>query len=369
MYTSSKNRFPKLSKLPFLLLMMIVLVSSLGFVTLWSASGGQIDPWAKKQMINFCLFFPLSLLIAMIDIRIIYKFSYIFYFGVLLSLIGVELFGVTAMGGKRWIDLGFTRLQPSEPAKLAIVLMLARYFHKLPLDNILKTSKILIPIIGVTVPAILIIKQPDLGTGIITLVVAVSIFFTAGIQLWKFITVGAGITILLPIAWQMMYDYQRNRVLVFLDPMKDPLGAGYNIIQSKIAIGSGGLFGKGLSHGTQSHLDFLPEHQTDFIFSSLAEELGFIGCFGLLGLYILMILICIAITINCRSLFGKYMVVGITTILFSHVFINIAMVMGIVPAVGVPLPFISYGGTMMASMLIGMGLIMNAAVHRNSNIG
>ena len=369
MYTLSKNRFSKLSKLPFLLLVMIILVSSLGFVTLWSASGGQIEPWAKKQIINFCLFLPLSIFISIIDIRIIYKFSYIFYFGVLLALIGVELFGVTAMGGKRWIDLGVTRLQPSEPAKLAIVLMLARYFHKLPLDDILKTSKILVPIIGVMLPAMLIIKQPDLGTGIISLVVAISIFFIAGVQLWKFVTLAMSILILLPIAWQVMYEYQCTRVLVFLDPMKDPLGAGYNIIQSKIAIGSGGLFGKGLSHGTQSHLDFLPEHQTDFIFSSLAEELGFVGCFGLLVLYILMILISLTIAINSRSLFGKYIVIGIATILFSHVFINIAMVMGMLPAVGVPLPFVSYGGTMMASMLIGMGLIMNVAVHRNSNIG
>lgn len=347
---------------------MILMISSFGFVILWSASGGHLEPWAKKQIINFCLFFPFSILLSMIDIRIIYKFSYIFYFGVLLLLIGVELFGVTAMGGKRWIDLGITRLQPSEPAKLAIVLMLAKYFHNLNLNEILKTSKILPPIFAVLVPVILIIKQPDLGTGIINLVVAVSIFFIAGVQIWKFAAVGASILVLLPIAWRVMYEYQRLRVLVFLDPMKDPLGAGYNIIQSKIAIGSGGLFGKGLTHGTQSHLDFLPEHQTDFIFSTLAEELGFTGCFSLLTLYTAMILICLTIVVNCRSLFGKYMVVGITSILFSHVFINIAMVMGILPAVGVPLPFISYGGTMMASMLIGMGLIMNASVHRNVNI-
>lgn len=368
MYAYPKNRFLKLSRLPFLLITVIVIISSLGFVTLWSASGGHLEPWAKKQIINFCLFFPVSIAIAMLDIRIIYKFSYVFYFGVLLLLVGVELFGITAMGGKRWIDLGITRLQPSEPAKLAIVLMLSRYFHNLSLNDILKTSKILTPLIGVLIPAILIIKQPDLGTGIITLMVAVSIFFIAGVQVWKFASIGISMLVMLPIAWRMMYEYQRSRVLVFLDPMKDPLGAGYNIIQSKIAIGSGGLFGKGLTRGTQSHLDFLPEHQTDFIFSTFAEELGFMGCFGLLTLYTLMILICLTIVINCRSLFGKYMVIGVTSILFSHLFINIAMVMGILPAVGVPLPFISYGGTMMASMLIGMGLIMNACVHRNSNI-
>jgi rod shape determining protein RodA len=246
--------------------------------------------------------------------------------------------------------------------------MLARYFHQLKNNEVLKTSNIIIAIIGVLIPVFLIIKQPDLGTGIITLVVAVSIFFASGIQIWKFLTIGGGILILLPVAWHIMYDYQRKRVLVFLDPERDPLGAGYNIIQSKIAIGSGGLFGKGLTHGTQSHLDFLPEHQTDFIFSTFAEELGFVGCLGLLSMYVLIMFICLITVINCRSMFGKYMVIGVASILFSHVFINMAMVMGMLPAVGVPLPFISYGGTMMASMLVGTGLIMNAAVHKNSNI-
>lgn len=369
MYIYPKSFLSKILKLPVILLGMIFLVSIFGFIILWSAGGGHIEPWAKKQMINFTLFLPISIIIAMIDIRTIFRFSYIFYISIVLLLIGVELFGVTAMGGKRWINIGITRLQPSEPAKLAIVLMLAKYFHQLKAEDITKMIKIILPTIGVLIPAILIVKQPDLGTGIIAVLVAVSIFFAAGVEIWKFLTVGGCILALLPIAWHMMYDYQRKRVLVFLNPAQDPLGAGYNIIQSKIAIGSGGLFGKGLTNGTQSHLDFLPEHQTDFIFSTLAEELGLFGCVCLLGIYIIIVLISLAIAVNCRSLFGKYMVIGVASILFCHVFINISMVMGVLPVVGVPLPFISYGGTMMASMLIGVGLIMNAAVHSSTNVG
>lgn len=362
------NYLNSFAELPITLLLIISLICCGGFVMLWSAAGASVEPWACKQLRNFCLFFPIAIIIALIDIKIIFKFSYLFYIVALILLLGVEFFGFSAMGGKRWIDLGIVKLQPSELIKLAIVLMVARYFHQLKAEDIGKIHKLLPVIVAVILPTTLIIKQPDLGTGMIVLIVASVMFFAAGIRIWKFIVAG-GITLCsLPLVWHMMYEYQKARVMVFLDPSRDPLSKGYNIIQSKIAIGSGGLFGKGLTKGTQSHLDFLPEHQTDFIFAFLAEEVGFVGCLILLIFYSALMFISLTIAINCRTIFAKLMVIGVSAIFFSHVFINIAMVMGVLPAVGIPLPFLSYGGTMMASMLIGFGLIMNAQVHRHSNI-
>jgi len=357
----------KFLKLPVLLTITICLISSLGFLVLYSAAGGNLYPWAYRQILNFALLFPMSILIATINIKTIYRFSYYFYFAVMFSLIAVEIFGTTAKGASRWLNLGFLKLQPSEPTKLAIVLMLARYFHDLKANQVNQFSKTFLGMLAVICPFALICKQPDLGTAIIVIIVAVSIFFASGIDTWKFIALGISVLGSLPIIWHMMYDYQKQRVMVFLDPNKDPLGNGYNIIQSKIAIGSGGLWGKGIGYGSQSHLDFLPEHQTDFVFATMSEELGFAGGISLLFLYSLVISISISIAINCRTMFGKLVSVGITTIFFSHAFINIAMVMGLLPAVGVPLPLVSYGGTMMSSMLIGFGLIMNAEIHRTTN--
>jgi rod shape determining protein RodA len=358
----------KLAKLPVSIPFFVSLICIYGFAVLYSASGGQIHPWAYKQIMIFCASMPAAFIIAMIDLNLIFRFSYLPYIVVLILLVFVELFGKNAMGGTRWLDLGLFRLQPSEPAKIAIVLMLAGYFHKATESDFNKLSFILIPAIAVCIPVLLIIKQPDLGTGVITLLVAAIMFFATGIRIIYFIISGILAIISLPVIWLMLYDYQRNRVLIFINPEMEPLGAGYNIIQSKIAIGSGGLLGKGLFNGTQSHLNFLPVYETDFIFSFLAEELGFIGGALLLLLYLMVIVSSLAVAINCRSRFAKLMSVGITSIFFSHIFINIAMVMGLLPVVGVPLPLVSYGGTMMVSMLVGFGLIMNAGVNRHTVI-
>jgi rod shape determining protein RodA len=363
-----RDNYNKLTRLPLTLILLISIICIYGFCVLYSAGGMDIYPFAYKQIIKFCIFLPCSILIALIDLKLIFRFSYFIYFTILILLVAVDLFGSSAMGAKRWINLGFASLQPAELAKIAIVLMLAKFFHSLKSEDLAKAHKILPAIIAVIIPIILIIKQPDLGTGIITLIVTFVIFFTAGVSIKQFLVVGFIITICLPIIWSLMYDYQRTRILVFLDPERDPLGSGYNIIQSKIAIGSGGFFGKGLGNGTQSQLDFLPEHQTDFIFSCLAEEFGFAGGLLLVILYSLVLVLNLLITINCKTLFAKLTVIGITTIFFSHIFINISMVMGLLPAVGVPLPFMSYGGTMMASMLVGFGLIMNIAIHQHENL-
>jgi rod shape determining protein RodA len=364
---SKEQFFKKIKRIPLSIPLLIALICIYGFILLYSAAGGHIEPWASKQIIVFSIFMPISILIAMLDLRLIYHLSYVFYAFTFILLIVVEFTGKSAMGATRWIDLGIFTIQPSELVKISIVLMLAKYFNESDKYNFNK-YKILIPIIASIIPIALVVKQPDLGTGIITIIVVITMFFAAGIRLAYFIISGVIGIATMPLIWIMMHNYQRNRILTFLDPERDPLGAGYNIIQSKIAIGSGGLFGKGLLSGTQSQLNFLPEHQTDFIFAFLTEELGFVGGVILLILYSILIISSLHIAINCRAKFAKLMAIGITTLFFSHIFINVAMVMGILPAVGIPLPLVSYGRTMMVSMLIGFGLIMNAAVNQRNNI-
>jgi rod shape determining protein RodA len=362
-----KEKFTaKIKRIPITIIISVSLVSLYGFVLLYSAAGGEIKPWAYKQISIFFIFLPISILISLIDLRILYHFSYLFYLGTLFLLIMVEFAGKSAMGATRWLNLGLFTIQPSEPVKLALVMALARYFHNR--DNSANDITLLPPLIFALIPIILVIKQPDLGTGIIALIVVAVMFFLAGVKVRYFVLCGIGILLAAPAIWLLLHDYQRNRILTFVSPEKDPLGTGYNIIQSKIAIGSGGLFGKGLFSGTQGPLSFLPEYQTDFIFSFLMEEMGFIGGIILLFLYMLIIVSSLIIATNCKSNFARLMSGGIATLFFCHVFVNVAMVMGLVPVVGVPLPLISYGRTMMVSMFIGFGLIMNAAVNQRSNV-
>jgi rod shape determining protein RodA len=360
----------KLTKLPFFLLFIIFIISSFGVAVLYSVSGGGEHNWAYKQIINFCVFLPIAIFIAIINIKIFFKFSYIFYFVALILLIMVDfnIFSVVAKGANRWINLGVIKLQPSELIKPTLVIVIARYCHQLHAGEINKTSAILPLLLLIIIPAGLVIKQPDLGTGIIILLISLVMLFVAGVALWKFIALGITVIGSLPILWNLLHDYQKRRILVFFNPDMDPLGSGYNIIQSKIAVGSGGFWGKGFMQGTQSHLDFLPEYQTDFIFSSLAEEVGFFGSASLIVLYSVVILLFLTIAFNCKTIFAKLVVVGISTIFFSHVFINISMVLGLLPAVGVPLPLISYGGTMMGATLIGVGFVMSAHIHKNYSV-
>jgi len=361
------NLLSKISRIPFIIPLTVSILCIYSFILLYSASGGYLAPWALKQIIAFCIFMPISILIAILDLRLIYHFAYFPYLFTLISLIIVEFMGKSAMGATRWIDMGIVSIQPSELMKLSLILMLAKYFHDNHKYQFHKTS-VIIPIIASLLPIILVMKQPDLGTAIVMSAVAITIFFVAGIRLIYFGILSFIGMATLPLAWFAMRDYQRNRVLTFLDPERDPLGAGYNIIQSKIAIGSGGLLGRGLFNGTQSQLKFLPEYQTDFIFSFLAEELGFVGGVILIILYTVLIISSLSLATHCKSNFAKFIVTGIITLFFIHIFINIAMVMGLLPVVGIPLPLISYGRTMMVSMLIGFGLIMNAAINQRTNI-
>ena len=269
------------------------------------------------------------------------------------------------MGARRWINAGFFNLQPSELMKIAMVLALARYFHGGSLEDIRRPVSLITPILIVAAPVALVFRQPDLGTGLILLIAAAGLFFMAGVRIWKFALVGVTALVSAPIAWQFLHEYQQKRIMTFLDPESDPLGAGYHIIQSKIAFGSGGLSGRGFLQGTQGHLNFLPEMQTDFIFTMFAEEFGLIGGLALLGLYVLLLVYGIGISLRSRSHFGCLLGMGVTGTFFLYVFINMAMVMGLIPVVGVPLPMISYGGTAMLTLLFGFGLLMGVWVHRD----
>lgn len=356
----------KITKLPKLMIAAIILVCCYGFVLLYSAAGGDLSPWSYKQILVFVGFVPITLLIALSDLRIIYNWSYLIYLISVLIVVVVTFFGKSAMGATRWLDLGVVSIQPSELLKISLVLMLAKYFHTRTQGE--SDWYLLIPIAACLFPILLVIKQPDLGTGMIALIVVISMFFAAGVEIKYFIVMLIASLISAPVLWSVLHTYQQNRILTFLYPERDPLGTGYNIIQSKIAIGSGGFWGKGLLSGTQSHLNFLPEYQTDFIFSFLMEELGFVGGMGLLMLYAIILISILKISVNCKSKFASLISLGIAVLFFSHVFINIAMVMGLVPVVGVPLPLVSYGRTMMASMLIGLGLVMNASINQQKKL-
>jgi rod shape determining protein RodA len=350
------------------LILLVTAIASIGFATLYSAGGGNLDPWADRQMLRFLVGLVVMTVIAVTDIRLWMRLSYVIYFIGLLMLIAVELFGRVGMGAQRWLNLGFIHIQPSEVMKVALILTLARYFHGLSYEEVGRIRWLIIPLAIVFVPVGLVMKQPDLGTAMLLLMSSGAVFFFAGVRAWKFLVGIAAAGASLPIAWGFLHEYQQKRVLTFLNPEEDPLGAGYHIMQSKIALGSGGFTGKGFMQGTQSHLSFLPEKQTDFIFTMLAEEHGLIGALVLLALYILVIAYGYAIALRSRSQFGRLLAGGLTTMLFLYVFINIAMVSGLVPVVGVPLPLVSYGGTAMMTLQVGLGLLIGVYVHRDVEI-
>jgi rod shape determining protein RodA len=350
------------------LVFLILLLATIGCGMLYSAANGNLDPWASRQALRFGGAFALMIAVALVDIRKWYTLSYAAYFGVLALLVLVDLFGLIGMGAQRWIDLKFIQLQPSEVMKVALVMALARYFHGLTLEEVKRPLQLVAPLLMVLVPVGLVLKQPDLGTGLTLLAIGGAVFFLAGVRIWKFALIVAAALAAIPIGWQFLHDYQKKRILTFLNPESDPLGAGYHITQSKIALGSGGVVGKGFLQGSQSHLNFLPEKQTDFIFTMLAEEFGLVGSLLLLGLYFSIIAYGLAIALRSRNHFGRLLGMGLTVNLFLYVFINTAMVMGLIPVVGVPLPLVSYGGTAMIAVMGGFGLLLSVFVHRDIRI-
>lgn len=359
----------KLWQMNWSLVALIMLVAGIGFAMLYSAANGSFTPWASMQMVRFGAGLILMIGIALIDIRIWMRYAYVIYGLTLILLVGVEFAGVIKGGAKRWIDLGFFMIQPSEFIKIALVLALARYFHRLNIEDISNPVTLITPLALVGIPFALVVRQPDLGTALLILMGGGAVFFAAGVRLWKFALVVAVGATAVPVGWKFLHSYQQERILTFLTPERDPLGAGYHILQSKIALGSGGVFGRGFMEGTQSHLNFLPEKQTDFIFTMLAEEFGLVGGLGLLSLYTLLCLYGVAIALRSSNHFGRLVAIGVTFTFFLFVFINIAMVMGLVPVVGLPLPLISYGGTAMLTVMAGFGLLICVYIHRDVRMG
>jgi rod shape determining protein RodA len=350
------------------LVLLLCLVTAFGIAMLYSAANGSMEPWASRQLMRFGIGLVVMFTAALIDIRFWFRYAYLIYFGCLLLLGAVEVMGDIGMGAQRWIDIGFVRLQPSEMTKVALILALARYFHGVSTEEIGRPLYLLLPLGMVLAPAALVLKQPDLGTAGMLILAAGAVFFCAGVRWWKFALIIVAGLAPVPVAWQFLHDYQKARVMTFLNPENDPLGAGYHSLQAMIAFGSGAITGKGFMQGTQSHLNFLPEKQTDFIFTMLAEEFGLVGSLALLGLYFLLLCYGFAIAFRVRNQFARLLTIGLTTNLFLYVFINMAMVMGIFPVVGVPLPLVSYGGTVLLTVMAAMGLIMSCYIHRDTRI-
>lgn len=354
----------KISRINWPLVVMLGVITCSGAAVLYSAGGGW-SPWAGMHLLRFSVGVTMMLVMALVDIRHWMRLAYPIYGFGLLLLVWVEVAGEIGMGARRWIDLGFLQVQPSEVMKIALVMVLARYYHGMNPGRISRPMSLLPPLALVAVPVALVMRQPDLGTAVLLLAGAGGLMFLAGVSWIYFAAAIASVLAALPIAWGFLHDYQKDRVLTFLNPEQDPLGAGYHIMQSKIAFGSGGVFGKGYMEGTQSHLDFLPEMQTDFIFTMLAEEMGMIGAILLLCVFAMVIAYGYVIAMRVRHQFGRLIVLGVILNFFLYVFINMAMVMGLIPVVGVPLPFVSYGGTAMLTLLFGFGLVLSASVHRS----
>lgn len=350
------------------LIILITMLACTGFTALYSAGGGNLDPWASRQMLRFCVGLVGLFFVAMIDVRLWHRFAYAIYAIGLILLIIVEVMGKIGMGAQRWIDLGFIQLQPSEFMKIAVILALARYFHAATAQDMKRIFFLIPPALLVLAPVGLVMVQPDLGTGGMILLAGTAVFFLAGAPAWMFITGLVGGFSAIPVAMMFLHDYQRKRIETFLNPESDPMGAGYHIIQSKIALGSAGVEGKGFLKGSQAHLDFLPEKQTDFIFTLWAEEWGLLGGLFLLVLFGLIFAYCGWIALRCRHGFGRLLAFGLMVNFSLYAIINTAMVMGLLPVVGIPSPLMSYGGTAMLSLLAGFGLIMSCSIHKDSKL-
>jgi len=355
----------KLGALNWWVIACVFLLGGFGLVVLYSVGGGSVRPWALNQGVRFAILFGAMLALATVDMEVWLKAAYPVYAVCLVLLIGTEILGAVVGGGQRWLDLGVIRVQPSEFMKLAVILALARYYHYLPRAYATEPTRLIPPLALISVPALLVLLQPDLGTATLTLIGGLAMMFLAGVSHWLFLAGGAAVGASLPVFWSMMHEYQRQRVLTLLDPERDPLGTGYHITQSKIAIGSAGVFGKGFLNGTQSHLKFLPEMHTDFIFPMLVEEWGLAGGTFVILLYGIILAWGLWVAMTSRSHFGRLLAGGLTVTLFLYVAINMAMVMGMAPVVGVPLPLVSYGGSAMMTGLLALGILLSVSINRN----
>jgi rod shape determining protein RodA len=352
-----------------ILLFSILLLGVISIFAQFSSSGGNIDYYAKSHALRFGVFFVLFLTVAFTPLKFWHGSSFLIFFILLLLLLVVKFYGVQSQGSRRWVNLYIINLQPSELMKIGVILFLSNYYHKISEGDVNKVKYLLYPVIAIFAPFILVISQPDLGTGILIVLSGVVVTWLAGVR-WKiFAYLSLGAIVTAPIAISFLKPYQKSRILTFLNPDSDPLGAGYQIIQSKIAIGSGGLFGKGFLNGSQAYLNFLPEKHTDFIFTLFSEEFGFIGSVFMIFLYSLITYRIIIIGNQTRSIFGKLYCFGFANAFFIYVAVNMSMVLGLLPIVGAPLPILSYGGSSMLAIMFGLGIVMSCNVHKNAAIG
>ena len=360
--------FQKLKNFDYILLICILLLGTISAFTMYSTDGGEILFHSKSHIFKFLIFFPIMIILSFFDIRIWHYFAYLFYAIILIFLIWASLYGIKASGSQRWINLYFINIQPSELMKIGIIMCLAKYYHRIGLDKVNTLQSILIALIILIVPIMLVISQPDLGTSILIALSGLVVIWLAGLNIKYFIYSFVTLLISMPFAISLLKPYQKLRVLTFLNPDRDPLGSGYQIIQSKIAVGSGGLMGKGFLKGTQSYLEFLPEKHTDFIFTLFAEEYGLIGSLGLLLIYIIIIYRVLKIGFISRSYFAKLFCYGFGSAIFFYVTVNMSMVLGLLPIVGSPLPIMSYGGSSMLATMLGFAIVMSAKINHKQLI-
>ncbi len=355
--------FQKLRSLDYIMLLCILILGIISSFAMYSTDGGELLYHSESHIIRFVVFFTMMILISFVNIKTWHTFGYLFYLVVLILLIWASLFGITASGSQRWINLYFINLQPSELMKIAIIICFAKYYHRIQLSNVNRIKNIVIPILILFIPIALVIGQPDLGTAILIALSGIIVLWLAGVNIKYFFYSSLIFVISAPFVISFLKPYQKLRILTFFDPDKDPLGAGYQIIQSKIAVGSGGLTGKGFLKGTQGYLEFLPEKHTDFIFTLFSEEFGFLGSIFLLLVYAILIFRILRIGTLSRSFFGKFFCYGFGSAIFIYITVNMAMVLGLLPIVGSPLPIMSYGGSSMLATMIGLGIVMSTKVY------
>ena len=367
--SSSYSFFDKLKAVDYFLIIIVVIIGSISVVSIYSTESGNFSFYTKNHLTRFLVFFSMFLVLSFVRVSFWYRQAYFFYILGILLLLLVIFFGISASGSKRWINLFIMNLQPSELMKIAIIVCFARYYHRIQSSDIQSYKYLLQPIILLLIPCYLVITQPDLGTAILIAGSGLAIIWLAGLNLKYFIYSGLILLVSLPFVISILKPYQKSRILTFFNPDRDPLGAGYQIIQSKIAIGSGGLLGKGFLQGTQSYLEFLPEKHTDFIFTLFSEEFGFVGSMVLISLYALLIYRIIRIGFSSRSFFAKLYCFGFASGLFLYIFVNIAMVLGLLPIVGAPLPIMSYGGSSMLSIMLGLSIVMSCKIYSRDPIG
>ena len=356
-----------IAKVPWGIVTIALILGGIGVLALYSAAGGDWNPWASRHLVRLALGVTMMVITALIPIWLYRKSATMCWLAVIMLLLAVEVFG-TGAGTQRWINIAGFNLQPSELAKLGVIMLLASYFHTLTPEMTRSITTYIVAAVIPAVPMALIAVQPDLGTAIMLFAIASILIFVAGIPRWMIFTSIALVFTAIPFAWTQLYSYQKERILVFLNPFSEQLGAGYQITQSKIALGSGGLLGKGYLQGSQSKLNYLPEKQTDFVFSMIGEEFGFLGCAFTLLLYLVLILLILRVGLRLNYLFGRLVSIGVAAIISLYVFVNIGMVSGILPVVGAPLPFVSYGGTALITLFVALGLIISASIYDDACI-